>query len=178
MWTRCGPRTAGAPTAWRPRRSDLLGWLVGLPGLEPGTSSLSAKYRAPLCGSSFSQVTLDRRGRSYVVSSRPVKCSPDVLQAPLMPRRSFTTSRGTQPSSPPLPAQTSFTSYLSTLPTPSSAISHQPGPHPSPSVVLLPFTRTIQIQHTTAAAPRAARPAGRPRPARHAGLRRSVVMSD
>jgi hypothetical protein len=28
---------------------DLLGWVVGLPGLEPGTSSLSAKCREPLC---------------------------------------------------------------------------------------------------------------------------------
>jgi hypothetical protein len=51
--------------------------LVGLPGLEPGTSSLSAKYREPLCGRPFSQVALDRGGRSYVLSSRPVtsKCS-------------------------------------------------------------------------------------------------------
>src|SRR5215216_4073935 len=39
-------------------------YLVGLGGLEPPASSLSAKYREPLCGRPFSQVTLDRRGRS------------------------------------------------------------------------------------------------------------------
>jgi hypothetical protein len=45
-----------------------LSLVVGLGGLEPPTSSLSAKYREPLCESSFSQVTLNRRGRSYVLS--------------------------------------------------------------------------------------------------------------
>jgi hypothetical protein len=49
--------------------------LVGLPGLEPGTSSLSAKCREPLCGRPFPQVTTDRRRRSYVLSSRSVKRS-------------------------------------------------------------------------------------------------------
>jgi integrase len=38
---RRGPGAKRAPPASRPRCSDLLGWVVGLPGLEPGTSSLS-----------------------------------------------------------------------------------------------------------------------------------------
>ena len=58
------------------RSRDLLGWVVGLPGPEPGTSSLSAKYREPLCYTPFLQVMLDRSGRSYVLSSRSVMCSP------------------------------------------------------------------------------------------------------
>jgi hypothetical protein len=37
----------------------------------------------PLCGRPFSQVAPDRTGQSYVLSSRPVKCSPDALQASL-----------------------------------------------------------------------------------------------
>ena len=40
MWTRDSESADGL----RPRRSDLLGWLVGLPGLEPGTSSLSGIF--------------------------------------------------------------------------------------------------------------------------------------
>ena len=50
------------------------GVVVGLPGLEPGTSSLSAKWTEPLCEAPFSQVALNRRCRSYVLSSRPVMC--------------------------------------------------------------------------------------------------------
>jgi hypothetical protein len=46
------------------QRSDLRRWVVGLPGLEPGTSSLSAIEGSPLCGPAFSQVAADRRGRS------------------------------------------------------------------------------------------------------------------
>jgi hypothetical protein len=75
MWTRCGPRTAGAPTAGWPRRSDLLGWLVGLPGLEPGTSSLSAIGGLALCDPASSQVMRDRRGSSNAlyVPARPAQ---------------------------------------------------------------------------------------------------------
>jgi hypothetical protein len=36
---RRGPGAKRAPPASRPRCSDLLGWVAGLPGLEPGTSS-------------------------------------------------------------------------------------------------------------------------------------------
>jgi hypothetical protein len=42
--------------------------VVGLPGLEPGTSSLSAITRLPLCNPAFLQVVLDRRGRSNALS--------------------------------------------------------------------------------------------------------------
>src|SRR5262245_34923576 len=38
--------------------------VVGLPGLEPGTSSLSASARQALCGPASSQVARDRQGRS------------------------------------------------------------------------------------------------------------------
>jgi hypothetical protein len=40
-WHEPGSLPGRASALDRPRRSDLLGWLVGLPGLEPGTSSLS-----------------------------------------------------------------------------------------------------------------------------------------
>jgi hypothetical protein len=49
---------------------------VGLPGLEPGTSSLSATHREPLCAPPFPQVTSDRRGRSYRVYRPAVTRSP------------------------------------------------------------------------------------------------------
>ena len=38
--------------------------VVGLAGLEPGTSSLSAIEGSALCGPAFSQVARDRKGRS------------------------------------------------------------------------------------------------------------------
>jgi hypothetical protein len=38
--------------------------MVGLGGLEPPPSSLSAIEGSPLCGPAFSQVTADRQGRS------------------------------------------------------------------------------------------------------------------
>ena len=68
------------PIGWslnaeRPAFPLVTGAFVGLPGLEPGTSSLSAKCREPLCYTPFPQVALNRRGRSYVLSSRPVMCS-------------------------------------------------------------------------------------------------------
>jgi hypothetical protein len=54
------------------QRSDLRRWLVGLPGLEPGTSSLSAIEGLPLCNPTFSQVVRDRRGSSNAfLRSRP-----------------------------------------------------------------------------------------------------------
>jgi hypothetical protein len=37
--------------------------VVGLPGLEPGTSSLSGIEGEALCGPVFSQVTAERQGR-------------------------------------------------------------------------------------------------------------------
>jgi hypothetical protein len=63
-WTRCGPRARRASPARRLRRLDLRRWVVGLPGLEPGTSSLSAIEGSPLCNPAFSQVAHDRQGRS------------------------------------------------------------------------------------------------------------------
>jgi hypothetical protein len=57
------------------QRGDLRGWVVGLPGLEPPASSLSAKCREPLCETPFPQVESDRIGRSYVLSSHSVMCS-------------------------------------------------------------------------------------------------------
>ena len=42
--------------------------VVGMAGLEPAASSLSAKRREPMCGTPFLQVTPDRCGRSYVLS--------------------------------------------------------------------------------------------------------------
>ena len=42
---------------------DLLGWWVGLPGLEPGPSSLSGIEGLALCGPPFSQVADERQGR-------------------------------------------------------------------------------------------------------------------
>jgi hypothetical protein len=59
-----GPSRQRARPARCRQCSDLRRWVVGLPGLEPGTSSLSAKCKEPLCGSLLLQVTLDRRGRS------------------------------------------------------------------------------------------------------------------
>jgi hypothetical protein len=38
---------------------------VGLAGLEPAASSLSAIEGSALCGPVFSQVTAERQGRSY-----------------------------------------------------------------------------------------------------------------
>jgi hypothetical protein len=81
----CALRPQGGPSsseAWEApasmigRRGRELGeCLVGLPGLEPGTSSLSAKCGEPLCQRPYPQVTLNRTRRSYVLSSRPVMCS-------------------------------------------------------------------------------------------------------
>jgi hypothetical protein len=42
--------------------------LVGATGFEPVTPSVSANHREPLCGRPFPQVTLDRKGRSSVLS--------------------------------------------------------------------------------------------------------------
>jgi hypothetical protein len=41
--------------------------LVGLAGLEPAPSSLSAITRLPLCNPAFLQVMRDRKGRSNVL---------------------------------------------------------------------------------------------------------------
>jgi hypothetical protein len=57
-----GSQRAFPARCWQ--RSELRRWVVGLPGLEPGTSSLSAIEGSPLCNPAFSQVAADRRGRS------------------------------------------------------------------------------------------------------------------
>jgi hypothetical protein len=46
------------------------GVTVGLGGLEPPTSSLSAKCREPLCGRPFPQIGGDRGCRSYAFKQR------------------------------------------------------------------------------------------------------------
>jgi hypothetical protein len=47
-----------------PVKALLKAGVVGAGGVEPPSSSVSAKSREPLCGRPFSQVALDRRGRS------------------------------------------------------------------------------------------------------------------
>src|SRR5215211_1182737 len=66
-WEPClPPHPPGSPTRPSPtRQARTLPRPWGLGGLEPPTSSLSAKCREPLCYAPFSQVTSDRRGRSY-----------------------------------------------------------------------------------------------------------------
>jgi hypothetical protein len=59
-----GPSRQRARPARCRQRCDLRRWLVGLPGLEPGTSSLSAIKGSALCGPAFPQVTAERQGRS------------------------------------------------------------------------------------------------------------------
>jgi hypothetical protein len=63
-WHEQDRRADAQITGNRLRGRDLRGWAVGLPGLEPGTSSLSAITRLPLCNPAFSQVVRDRQGRS------------------------------------------------------------------------------------------------------------------
>jgi hypothetical protein len=48
----------------RPVFPLVTGWFVGLAGLEPGTSSLSAIGGLPLCNPAFLQVVRDRQGPS------------------------------------------------------------------------------------------------------------------
>jgi hypothetical protein len=71
-----GPGWQRAFPACCRQRSELRRWLVGLPGLEPGTSSLSAITRSPPCRPACSQVAADRQGQSNALSclvgSRPV----------------------------------------------------------------------------------------------------------
>jgi hypothetical protein len=57
------------------------GVVVGLPGLEPGTSSLSAIQGLTPCGPAFSQVARERQGRSYPllesqISELPTRSAP------------------------------------------------------------------------------------------------------
>jgi hypothetical protein len=80
FYYRCALGDAQAPATESGHRRtfpQVKGGMVGLPGLEPGTSSLSAKCREPLCYTPFSQVALHRDGEvmwslafSYVLSSR------------------------------------------------------------------------------------------------------------
>jgi hypothetical protein len=56
-----------APQRERPAFPLVTGRVVGLAGLEPAASSLSAIEGSPLCGPAFSQVAADRRGRSNAV---------------------------------------------------------------------------------------------------------------
>jgi hypothetical protein len=59
------------------------------PGLEPGTSSLSAKYPEPLCGRSFSQVASDRRAEvmcSHILCQHLPTGSPALSRHPTRTR--------------------------------------------------------------------------------------------
>jgi hypothetical protein len=56
-----GPSRQRARPARCRQRSDLRRWVVGLPGLEPGTSSLSAIQGSAPCGPLFPQLAADRR---------------------------------------------------------------------------------------------------------------------
>jgi hypothetical protein len=56
------------------QRCDLREWLVGRPGLEPGTSSLSGIEGSALCGTPFPQVTAQRRGRRDAFKRLDPKC--------------------------------------------------------------------------------------------------------
>jgi hypothetical protein len=58
-----GPSRQRTRSARCRQRCDLRRWVVGLPGLEPGTSSLSGIEGSALCGPVFSQVTVERQGR-------------------------------------------------------------------------------------------------------------------
>ena len=84
---------------------------------------LSAKCREPLCAPPFSQVALNRRGRSYVLSSRSVKCSHAALRTALMPRRLLPAPAAHPMSLPP--------------PTSTNALQHSTG-HPSCTLVSTP----------------------------------------
>jgi hypothetical protein len=59
-----GPGRQRARPARCRQRSDLRRWVVGLPGLEPGTSSLSDIEGSALCSPAFLQVAAIRQGRS------------------------------------------------------------------------------------------------------------------
>jgi hypothetical protein len=71
--TRDGNQVRGLDRAQSPPNGLRLRWpalllvndRVGLGGLEPPASSLSAKCREPLCGPPFLQVTSDRRAQRY-----------------------------------------------------------------------------------------------------------------
>ena len=62
-------RPEGPPSMIDRGGRDLLGWLVGLPGLEPGTSSLSGIEGSALCGPAFSQVAARASGAKGCVLS-------------------------------------------------------------------------------------------------------------
>jgi hypothetical protein len=75
-----GPLCAGPHGSNRHRRDHRRAFLqvrpsvVGLAGLEPAPSSLSAITRSPLCRPAFSQVVRDRRGSSNaLLRSRPAQ---------------------------------------------------------------------------------------------------------
>jgi hypothetical protein len=74
-----GPGWQRALPARYRQRCDLRKWLVGLPGLEPGTSSLSGIEGSALCGPAFPQVAGERQGRRdafLAVSFQAVQASP------------------------------------------------------------------------------------------------------
>jgi len=85
-----GPSRRRALPARCRQRCDLRRWLVGLPGLEPGTSSLSGIEGSALCGPPFSQVTQERQGRrdAFLVTSFQA-----VQASQTMPRARSGTSR-------------------------------------------------------------------------------------
>jgi hypothetical protein len=121
--------------------------MVGAGGVEPPSSSVSAKCKEPLCGRSFLQVAPDRRGRSYMLPWRSVKCSSDVLRASLTPRCPSRPPAQRRPSSPPSTctyapqhAPGNFHQHFLTRLTPQSLAF---------LLSRLPSTRTIQLQATS-----------------------------
>jgi hypothetical protein len=126
-------------------------YVVGAGGVEPPSSSVSANYRNRCAAARFP------RSRSTVGAE--VKCSHSVQLNALLTRSSFTDTApiiATSCSTPcllhrALPAQT----HSHILPRhPTYTLISTPAPTqprtPHLSVVPLPSTRTIQIQHTTA----------------------------
>jgi hypothetical protein len=78
-----GPAWRRALPARYQQRCDLREWLVGLPGLEPGTSSLSAITRLPLCNPTFLQVARDRQRRSNALFEESAKRDRGRLPSPI-----------------------------------------------------------------------------------------------
>jgi len=103
--------------------------MVGAGGVEPPSSSVSARSREPLCGRPFPQVTLDRKARSKVLTSRSVKC--------LLRAAHFRSCRTQDPLPRALASHPNIAIYLHTCISRMLAHHLQPRLHHSPSVTLI-----------------------------------------